>query len=227
MNTAFTYLPRVPEPEKMTAEEESHYARADYSVPHEAFVTEVVDRLGGQNEIALVDLGTGPGDVPIRFRTKVEWQIWGVDFSPAMLAFATQDAANRLPGDAKPINWVVSDIKRTGLPNRLFDAVISNSVLHHLNDPVQFWREVERIGKPGSFVHVRDLRRPSSYAEAGRLTLLHVGGESDVVQQHYHSSLLSAYWTEEVQQQLDAAGLHGLEVRELDDRYLEIVGARS
>ena len=115
---------------------------------------------------------------------------------------------------------------RTGLPPQRFDAVISNSVLHHLEDALKFWREVARIGKPGSYVHVRDLRRPESEAEADRLTQLHVGGESPVVQEHYHSSLLSAYRVDEVEQQLAQAGLHGLVVRGLDDRYLEVVGHR-
>ncbi len=227
MTTVLTSLPRVAEPEKMTEEEEAHYARADYSVPHEAFVGEIVAAIGGDKEISLVDLGTGPGDVVIRFRGKVDWDLWGVDFSPGMLAIAVESAAARLPASARPINWVIADTKRTGLPSQYFDAVISNSVLHHLEDPLRFWREVERIGKPGGFVHVRDLRRPSSDVEADRLTSVHVGRESEVVQEHYRSSLQSAYRVDEVEQQLEQAGLHGLQVRELDDRYLEIVGWRT
>ncbi|MET0332675.1 MAG: methyltransferase domain-containing protein [Rhizobacter sp.] len=224
--TILSHLARVAEPEKMTEEEESHYARADYSVPHEAFADDIVAAIGRDREVSLADLGTGPGDVPIRLRSKVDWNLWGVDLSAGMLGIAVEDAASRLAPSARPINWVIADIKRTGLPAQQFDAVISNSVLHHLEDALKFWREVARIGKPGSFVHVRDLRRPESEADADRLTALHVGEESPVVQEHYRSSLLSAYRPEEVEQQLADAGLHGLQVRPLDDRYLEVVGWR-
>lgn len=225
--TLLNALARVAEPEKMTEEEEAHYARADYSVPHEAFANDIVSAIGRGREISLADLGTGPGDVPIRLRGKVDWELWGVDLSAGMLQLAAEDAERRLPPSARPINWLIADTKRTGLRAQQFDAVISNSVLHHLEDALKFWREVARIGKPGSFVHVRDLRRPETEAEADRLTELHVGRESPVVQEHYRSSLLSAYRVEEVELQLAEAGLKGLQVRALDDRYLEVVGWRK
>lgn len=227
MTATLTALARVAEPEKMTEEEESHYAGADYSQPHEALVDEVVATLGRGRQLSLVDLGTGPGDVVIRFRNKVDWDLWGVDFSAGMLGYAVEATAERLSPDCRPINWVIADIKRTGLPAAYFDAVISNSVLHHLEDPIRFWREVRRIGRPGSFVQVRDLRRPVSEEKVDQLVRQHVGRESEVVQEHYRSSLLSAYRVDEVVQQLDTAGLKGLTVREVDDRYLEVVGQRS
>ncbi len=52
----------------------------------------------------------------------------------------------------------------------------------------------------------------------------HVGRESRVVQDHYLSSLKSAYTCDEVRAQLQAAGLRGLRVDALEDRYLTVGG---
>lgn len=219
-----TLAVRIPEPEKMTEEEEAHYARADYSVPHEALAAEVAALVGEAPGVHIVDLGCGPGDVLLRLRRRGAWGLWGVDMSPGMLGHAAEDGAHRLQPTDRPVNWVLSDVKRTGLPARFFGGVISNSVLHHLSDPVAFWREVKRIAIPGAAILVRDLRRPATTAEADRLVALHVGRESTVVQDHYRSSLASSFTVSEVQAQLAEAGIGGLVVSALADRYLDVQG---
>ncbi len=146
-------LRRMPEPERMTPAEENDYALADYSGPHVALVR----RLGTLAKEAnlppgrLVDLGTGPGDIPLRVAsTTLGWAITALDLSPNMLGLAA--AAQRARGLGRvPIRWVQADLKATGLPAGTFDALISNSVLHHMpsDDDVRcFWAEVKRLAAP-------------------------------------------------------------------------------
>lgn len=217
-------MERIPEPEKMTDEEENFYALADYAKPHDIFVAHVIDTVGKDTTKKAVDLGCGPGDILLRLRKRIPWDLWGVDMSPGMLKIASEQAANQLHDSHFPINWVLSDIKKTGLPTHFFDIIISNSVLHHLENPLLFWREIKRIAKPNAFIFIRDLRRPKTAIEADNIVTQHVGNESSIVQIHYRSSLQSAYTVAEINQQLAEVGLKGLHVRELEDRYLDIYG---
>jgi FPC/CPF motif-containing protein YcgG len=194
-------MPRTPEPEKMTDEEEDSYAQADYSVPHEKFAEEIIAR-----------------------QKAGSWDLFGLDMSPRMLAYASKSEKARCGPDQRPINWIAGDAKQTGFADDFFDAVICNSVLHHVKDALAFWREVKRMIKPDGFVFVRDLRRPSDLDTARGLVERHVGRESQVVQEHYLSSLQSAYTITEVERQLACVGLTGLSVIELEDRYLDVKG---
>ena len=45
---------------------------------------------------------------------------------------------------------------------RVADAVISNSLLHHLPNPLQFWQKIRQLVRPGAPVLVMDLLRPDS-----------------------------------------------------------------
>jgi 2-polyprenyl-3-methyl-5-hydroxy-6-metoxy-1,4-benzoquinol methylase len=218
-----TFAQRIAEPEHMTPLEEQHYARADYSKPHEELVEQLLALVGPQPRAAVADLGCGPGDILLRLRRRgVAWDLYGLDLSEGMLASARRAEA-RL-GAGRPIQWRQADIKDTGLPKGRFDVLISNSVLHHLGSAVEFWREVGRLGKPGAVVLVRDLRRPDDERAALAILARHVSHLSAVVREHYLSSLHSSYTVEEVRGHLRASGLVGLSVRPVEDRYLEVVG---
>jgi ubiquinone/menaquinone biosynthesis C-methylase UbiE len=217
-------MPRIPEPEKMTKKEEAFYAQADYSGPHEKFAEEIVASVAAPS-VCLLDLGCGPGDILIRIRQKASsWNLFGLDMSPRMLAYAIKAEKKHCGPDRRPINWTAGDAKRTGFADNFFDVVICNSALHHVKDALVFWREVKRIIKPNGFVFLRDLRRPSDPDTVRSLVERHVRQEPDVVQKHYLSSLRSAYTKTEVEHQLACVGLAGLSVIELEDRYLDVKG---
>jgi uncharacterized protein len=46
---------------------------------------------------------------------------------------------------------------------------ISNSFVHHLPDPLPFWRELQRLLKPTAAILIRDLLRPTTTAEVQEL----------------------------------------------------------
>jgi ubiquinone/menaquinone biosynthesis C-methylase UbiE len=122
------------------------------------------------------------------------------------------------------IRLVKRDAKALGGFERRFDLVFSNSLLHHLREPIRFWRQVGRLLKPGGAVMIQDLSRPRSRTEARRLVALHAQGASPLLRELFHRSLLAAYTPEEVRLQLKESGLENLNVRKVSDRHWVVRG---
>ena len=221
-------MPRQPEVEAMDqAPEVEAYAKADFSQVNQAFV----DRLLGLASQAArtaraLDLGTGPGDIPIRLaRARPGWRITAIDVSKAMLAHARRAA--EAAGLAANIDFVLADAKATRLPAGGFDVIFSNSILHHISQMDRFWAELKRLAAPGAVVFLRDLFRPADEAAAGRIVAKHAGGESALLREEYYRSLLSAWTIGEVRGQLNRAGLSELAVAAVNDRHMDVIGRLS
>ena len=209
-------MKREPEPELMDLPDEVEaYARADFSQVNQAFVDRLLE-LAPQPRAKAVDLGTGPGEIPIRLAiARPRWRITALDASAPMLEVARRAAKGR------GIRFVLGDAKSSPLPSGAFDVVFSNSLLHHVASPARFWAGVKRIAKPGAVVFVRDLFRPASKRAARAIVEKHAGDESPLLQEEFYRSLLSAYTIGEVRSQLKTAGLD-LSARKITDRHLEV-----
>ena len=109
------------------------------------------------------------------------------------------------------------------LAERHYDAVISNSLLHHLADPSALWKTIASTGRSGAPVFVMDLMRPDSADDVEALVAKYAVGAPDVLVRDFRASLHAAYRVEEVQQQIASAGLQ-LEVKMLSDRHLAAFG---
>ena len=204
-------------------EEAEAYAESDFSEVNRVFVERLFELVGGQEEAVALDLGTGPGDIPIRVSlARPGWHIVGLDASEAMLDFARKAA--RKAGVAGRIEWVRVDAKHTELAPHSFDVILSNCILHHIDDTTGFWSELKRVGKPGATALLRDLYRPASPEAARRIveTYGRVGPER--MQEQYYDSLLASYTPEEVRDQLAQAGLGTLTVSKITDRHMDIFG---
>ena len=220
-------FPREPEPEIMDlAHEAEVYAHADFSDVNEAFVKRLVE-LDGQSDpsrpLLAIDLGTGPADIPVRLlRLRPAWRIVAADASPAMLCFAGETLAGE--ERAGNIHLLLVDVKNTPFADETFDVVFSNSILHHIEDTATFWAELMRIARPGAFVLLRDLARPASSEEALEIVSRYASLGTDMLQEEYYRSLLSAWTVDEVREQLRVAGLDRLQVAMVTDRHLDISG---
>jgi len=219
-------MQRIPEPEELMDDpaQALAYAETDFSEPNELFL-DLFDQLhpGPFAGLAL-DLGCGPGDIPIRFaRRHPGAGIEAVDGAPAMLELARAALAGR-PELAERIRWRCECLPCERLPAAGYDAVLSNSLLHHLGDPLDLWRGAAHCARPGAVVLVMDLARPDSEAEVERLVALHAADAPELLRRDFHNSLFAAYTPREVREQLAAVGLSGLEVRRVSDRHLAVMG---
>jgi ubiquinone/menaquinone biosynthesis C-methylase UbiE len=217
-------MERVPEAELMDeAAQARAYARADFSEPHQAFVERFRERFPGHRPRRVLDLGCGAADVTIRFaRAYPESRLTGVDGAPAMLRLA-RDAVARA-GLAQRIELVEACLPESALPKGAFDTVISNSLLHHLADPLTLWNACAEHAVPGAAAWVADLRRPDSREQAERLMREHAGGEPEILQRDFFNSLLAAYRPEEIAAQLARAGLARFKVEAVGDRHVIVYG---
>ncbi len=93
---------------------------------------------------------------------------------------------------------LLSDGKGTGLFAGSFDAVVSNSLVHHVPEPITVFREFARLARSGGWVFLRDLRRPDSDTELDRLVTLHASDASESQRALFAASLRAALTLEEV-----------------------------
>jgi ubiquinone/menaquinone biosynthesis C-methylase UbiE len=217
-------ITRQPEPELMDLPSEAQaYAAADFSDVNQAFVNRLIELTGPLPTATAIDLGTGPGEIPLRlWKARPGWNITALDASQAMLDIAMP--LIRKAGAEQKIKLLLADAKQTGLPAQHFDVIFSNSILHHVSDAIAFWRELARIGRQESILFLRDLARPADVAEAKAILKKHTLGESDLLKEEFYRSLLAAYTVEEVKQQLAAIGLGNLSVAKSSDRHFDVWG---
>ena len=216
-------MKRIPEPEIMSIEEEATvYALADFASVNQSFVDRLLEVLP-QPQGLLVDLGCGPGDIIVRIAGATQGLcLIGCDGAEAMLQWGKQ-AAHRAR-NKNTISFLQGDAKALSLTNNSCDVVISNSLVHHLPDPLPFWQEVRRITKPGGTILVRDLARPDSEEKAWKIVERESGAEPQLLKDLFFYSLCAAYTVEEIEKQLKTAKLDNLAVTMSSDRHWDAVG---
>lgn len=228
-------MQRVPEPELMEeAAQVRAYAEADFSAGDAAVVERLAD-LAAEAGLAiegpgalLVDLGCGPGNISFRLLERYpEAQVVGVDGAAAMLQVAEQ-RQRALGAAGSRLTFVCHTLPSATLEQGQLagrcTALVSNSLLHHLHEPAVLWRTVRALAGPGAFLYLKDLRRPATPVAAEALLALHLPTAPAVLQRDYLASLHAAFTPDEVELQLQQAGLDTLQVAPLDDRYLEVWG---
>src|SRR3989442_1664850 len=191
-------MERILEPEVM--DDAAHalaYARADFADVNRGFVARFRTAFPDLAGSRVVALGGGPGDIATRLaRVLPALAVTAVDASVPMLDLAR--AAMREAGLERTIGLVGARLPALPFRSGSFDAVIANSLLHHLAEPTVFWREVQRLGRPRAGVLVMDLCRPDSPSHARERVELHAGGESPLLKQDFYNSLRAAFTPAEV-----------------------------
>jgi SAM-dependent methyltransferase len=213
-------MQRVLEPELMDdAAQALAYARADFGEPNSRFVEEFGRRFPEFDAGLMADLGCGPGDIVMRFaRRYPRANFVGVDGAEAMLAHGRAALAGE-PALAARVSFERGLLPGAPRGTAAFDAVVSNSLLHHLHDPAVLWATVRRIGRPGAAVMVMDLARPGSRQRAADIVEQYSAGEPEVLCTDFFNSLLAAFEPVEVEAQLSRAGLDGFTVGMVSDRH--------
>ena len=232
MSTAL--LPRTPEGEVMASPAEvAAYDRMDHAGVNRAFADDFLDAfkdagLGGKlrdglNPARILDVGTGTGLIPIDIgRRPIFARVTLTDASAEMLVRAKKNVfASGLQGGFR-----LSEARADELPfeDGAFDAVICNSVLHHLENPAAALAEAVRVLAPGGLLFVRDLRRPEMDGEVHRLVELYAAGEEPDARDLLRASLHSAYTPEELEDLLAEAGVEHVRVESNGDRHVTLCG---
>jgi ubiquinone/menaquinone biosynthesis C-methylase UbiE len=112
------------------------------------------------------------------------------------------------------------DAKTLPYPESHFDMVVSNSIVHHLPDPLLFLMEVNRVTKPNGGIFIRDLFRPPDMKTLENLTQKYAGDSTEYQQKLYRGSLHASLTIEEMRKAVEEAGLEGVVVVQSSDRHL-------
>ncbi len=205
-------MKRIPEPELMDSPEQTRaYAAADFSEPNQIFCQAVGAALANHPNAhggRLLDLGCGSGGLLVDLALSLPaWEMVGIDAGPNMLKLADHAVIENelqhqvtlleahLPSDL--------DLLQTKGP---FDAIVSNSLVHHLNDPMTIWESIAALAQGDTVVVVMDLIRPSNLDEANALVEAHTQGALPALREDFYNSLLAAWRPDEIESQLASMG---------------------
>ena len=203
------------------------YGRADFEEPHSNFIRLLLAHrpLAG-HAATILDLGCGTGDITFRLANAFPGSVIdALDGSEAMLSYARDVLAKR-PEFKERIRFIhrmMQDFE----PANPYDLIVSNSLLHHIHDPAEFWNVLKRLSVPGTGIFIMDLLRPVSRDEARRLVETYSPNEPDILKRDFYNSLLAAFELDEVRLQLEEAGLTGFIVERASDRHLIIYGIKQ
>lgn len=216
-------MERILEPELMDDPAQAlAYAEADFSAENQGFVERFREYFPDCTQGHIVDVGCGPGDIPVRLaRLLPACRITGIDASRPMIALA--ETAVRQAGLSDRVALRCERFQELAGASQA-DAVISNSLLHHLPNPLQFWHKLRMIVKPGSPVLIMDLLRPESPEEAQAIVDRYAAGAPDILRRDFYHSLLAAFTEDEIAAQLAQMNLTRLLIDVIDDRHWVVGG---
>ncbi|MEG3850072.1 methyltransferase domain-containing protein [Microcoleus sp. herbarium19] len=211
------FMDRVLEPEVMDSWEEAiEYDSMDFTEVNAAFARSAAAL--GPVFGNVLDVGTGTARIPIALcALRPEWKLTCIDLSANMLKVGAQNVEKA--GVRSQISLELIDAKAMPYPDSYFDMVISNSIIHHLPDPVPFLQEVRRVLKPNGSIFLRDLLRPETREMRDNLVELYAGDCNAHQKQLFSDSLQAAFTLGEVEEMIQNAGLDGLRVYESSDRH--------
>ncbi|HEU5058618.1 MAG TPA: class I SAM-dependent methyltransferase [Kofleriaceae bacterium] len=201
-----------------SAEEASAYDAMDHDQVNRAFVDRLV-ALGARGR--MLDIGTGPAHIPLLVADRLaDCAVVAVDLSPAMLAIARRRLASS-PHRAR-IELHLADARALDFEDGSFEAVFSNTILHHLADPRPVLREAARLLRPGGVLLIRDLYRPETDAEVERLVATHAASAGPVGRELLRASLRAAFTPDELRALADECGLAAAELVVDTDRHMSL-----
>ncbi len=229
-------LPRTPEPEVMDSEQEARdYDAMDHADVNASFC---VDLLAVRPRPHVVlDAGTGTALIAIELcRRTPEARVEAIDLAEHMLAQATRNVDQA--GMARRIGLAKMDAKATRWPAGAFDTVFSNSLAHHVPDPLALFAELWRLVAAGGVLFVRDLARPDDVASVEALAeryapLRGLDAPSGVAPMHarqralFVASLHAALTADEVRAMVVPLGIPAGAVRMTSDRHWTLAHVRA
>lgn len=172
----------------------------------------------------VIDVGTGTALIPVELASIAQGigAILAIDLSIEMLRLASRHLRRKeLSHQILP---VFTDAKRLPLANGSCDVVVSNSIVHHIPNPLDVFVEFRRVISSGGVLFVRDLMRPTSGEIVDQIVTEYAGDENANQQQLFRQSLHAALTVEEVREMLDEADLGDAAVVATSDRHWTISG---
>lgn len=210
-------LERVLEPEVMdTYEEARDYDSMDHQAVNKLFVDDLLAVGNIGNDI--LDVGTGTAQIPVELcRQSEDCRIIAIDMAVHMLDLARFNI--EVDGFTQRIFLQQIDAKEMLFESEMFDCVMSNSIIHHIPEPLAVLAESIRVTRPGGLLFFRDLLRPESGEEVAHLVSTYAGDENEHQRQMFDDSLRAALSLSEVRAMVSSLGFETKTVQATSDRH--------
>ena len=210
-------LPRILEPEVMDTAEEAHdYDAMDHSAVNRVFVAEFLAVWDGRGPV--LDVGTGTALIPIELcKTHASAMVVAIDLAEQMLAVARDNVSEA--GFADRIRLEKANGRALAFADGAFPAVMSNSIVHHIPEPIQTIQEMVRVCGKGGTIFVRDLMRPSNRATLDHLVQTYAGDANAHQKKMFAESLHAALTLDEIRDLVKRCGFDPAAVRATTDRH--------
>jgi ubiquinone/menaquinone biosynthesis C-methylase UbiE len=189
-------LNRVLEPEVMDSPEEARdYDAMDHAAVNRLFVADFLAVWNGRGPV--LDLGTGTAQIPVEFcRQSPAGLVVAVDLAEHMLALGRANV--KRAGVSGRVRLEKANARDLPYAAGTFDAVMSNSIVHHIPETAAVFAEIVRVAAPGATLFVRDLLRPGDTDELRRLVETYTAGANAHQKQMFADSLHAALTLDEV-----------------------------
>ena len=211
-------LKRILEPEVMDSETEAlEYDQMDFTEVNHDFA-QLASTLAPAIANVL-DIGTGTARIPIILSNiRPQWRITAIDLAFSMLQLAEKNV--RAAEKTKQIRLELIDGKKMPYPDNSFDLVISNSLVHHLPEPIIFLAEIQRVVKPEGSVLIRDLLRPESLLQLDEIVRqANLGDYSPHQEKLFRDSLHAALTLEDVREMVKEIGWNQARIYQSSNRH--------
>jgi len=223
-------LPRTLEPEVMDMPEEAvDYDAMDHSAVNRCFVDDLVAFLSNSaatEPIETLDVGTGTALIPIELCARpIDVRVTAVDLAAHMLQLAQRNVIRA--GFQRVIKLEQIDAKSLPFADAEFDAVISNSIIHHIPEPIHCLKEMIRVLRPAGKLFIRDLLRPADDDAVLHLVEMYAGDANLHQRQMFHNSLHAALTLDEVRAMLRELQLPPDWVAQSSDRHWTVRGVKA
>ena len=207
-----------------TLEEAIEYNSMDHQDVNRLFAEDVLELVkafnahSNQKQVRLLDLGTGTALIPIEIcQRNTGIRVIATDLANEMLKLAEY---NLQQADLEHvISLERADAKDLVYDDRVFDGVISNSLIHHIPEPRSVFHEIKRVLQPDGLIFIRDLLRPDSQTELKHLVELYAGEANPHQRQLFHDSLHAALTLNEVQEILQECDIPKTAANITSDRH--------
>ena len=126
----------------------SIYEKATRTVIKSYYAEVAEEILGNRHAGVILDLGTGPGYLPVEIaKRSPAVRVHGIDLGRKLIEMARNNALNA--GLADRVTFQTANAARLPFSNHAYDGVISTGMLHMLRDPVKVLQECYRVLRPG------------------------------------------------------------------------------
>jgi ubiquinone/menaquinone biosynthesis C-methylase UbiE len=212
-----------------TVDEARDYDAMDHAEVNARFVGDLLAFRASRHGLTdVLDVGTGTARIPIELCARAPTaRVTAIDLADHMLAIARENVARA--GLEDRISLEKRDAKGAGWHDGRFEIVMSNTILHHIPDPMDLLREMWRLTTRRGTIFLRDLARPSTVTEVRALVDKYGGtpGTTDPrgVASHarqlglFEASLHAALTLQEIGERVEAIGIPASAVKMTSDRH--------